>query len=468
MSELKLLINGNMVDGDSEMDVINPATGQNYISVPRASEAQANAAIAAAKAAFPAWSQTTLDERRACLNKFADLLEANGEELSRSLTEEQGKPIADAMGEVYGAAAFTRYFASLDIPTEVMRDDETRRIEIRHNPLGVVAAIIPWNFPVILMFFKLPAALMAGNTIVVKPAPTTPVTSLRIFELIKDVFPAGVVNIVTDQNDLGPVLTKHPDVAKVSFTGSTGTGAKVMASAAETVKRITLELGGNDPSIILDDVDVKETAPKVFDAAFANSGQVCLALKRAYVHENIYDEMVDELARLAKEAVVDDGFKQGTKMGPVQNKMQYDKVLGLIESAKKDGRVAAGGNAMDRDGYFIEPTIIADVADDAAIVAEEQFGPVLPVLKFSDADDAVARANNSEYGLGASVWSSDPAKAAEVARKIIAGTVWVNQHLELDPTVPFSGAKQSGLGTELGPEGLMEFTQRHVLNIAKA
>jgi acyl-CoA reductase-like NAD-dependent aldehyde dehydrogenase len=317
------------------------------------------------------------------------------------------------------------------------------------------------------MAFKLPPALIAGNTLVIKPAPTTPLSTLRFAELIKDVVPAGVVNFVTDANDLGAALTAHPDVRKISFTGSTATGAKVMAGAAGLLKRITLELGGNDAGIVLNDANPKEVAPKLFDSAFQNSGQVCIAMKRLYVHEDIYDEVCSELAQIANETTIGNGLEQGTKLGPLNNKMQFDKVKELIEEAKKDGNIIAGGEIPDQPGYFIRPTIVRDIKEGSRLVDDEQFGPVLPVMSFSSDDEAISRANASDWGLGGSVWSTDLERAYNVADQMESGTVWVNKHAELDPTIPFGGAKQSGLGTELGQQGFEEFTQRKVINLAK-
>ncbi|MEC8076290.1 MAG: aldehyde dehydrogenase family protein [Pseudomonadota bacterium] len=467
MGAYKLLINGQMVDGELSMDVVNPATEEKLADCPRASEGQLNAAVAAAKAAFPAWSKTSIDERKAAVLKIADVVEANAAELAQLLTKEQGKPIEDATVEVYGMAAFCRYFTSLDLPVEVLEDSEGRRVEVHRNPLGVVGAIVPWNFPLILMAFKLPPALIAGNTLVIKPAPTTPLSTLRIAELIQDILPAGVINFITDANDLGAPMTAHPDVRKISFTGSTETGAKVMAGAAGLLKRITLELGGNDAGIVLDDVDPKETAQKLFDSAFQNSGQVCIAMKRLYVHENIYDEVCEELATIANDTVIGDGLEQGTKLGPLNNKMQYDKVKALIEEAKQDGNVIAGGEFPDKPGYFIRPTIVRDIKEGSRLVDEEQFGPVLPVMSFADESEAVERANASAWGLGGSVWSASPERAYALAEQMDSGTVWINKHAELDPTIPFGGAKMSGLGNELGQEGLQEFTQQKIINIAK-
>jgi acyl-CoA reductase-like NAD-dependent aldehyde dehydrogenase len=467
MAQLQLLIDGRLVDGDSTLEVINPATEQLVAFCARASKAQLDQAVAAAKAAFPAWRDTPIAERKAKLIQIAEVIEANAAELARLLTQEQGKPIGDATGEVYGAAAFFRYFTSLDLPVKVIDDSEGRKVEAHRRPLGVIGAIVPWNFPLILMAFKVPAALLAGNTVVLKPAATTPLSTLRLAALIKDILPAGVLNVIADANDLGGALTAHPDVRKVSFTGSTATGKKVMAGAADALKRITLELGGNDAGIVLSDVDPKTAAPKIFQGAFQNSGQVCIALKRLYVHESIYDAMCAELAQLADAAVMGDGLEQGTQIGPLQNKMQYDKVRELIEDARQDGKIIAGGVVPDQPGYFIRPTIVRDITDGSRLVDEEQFGPVLPVIKFADDEDALARANNTPYGLGGSIWSADLDRAYALAGRMDSGTVWINKHSELAPNIPFGGAKQSGIGVELGEEGLAEFTQLQVINMAR-
>ncbi|MGJ5045997.1 aldehyde dehydrogenase family protein [Bradyrhizobium oligotrophicum] len=464
MSDYHLLIGGTLVPGAATMPVINPATEEVLAQCPRASETQLDQAVAAAKAAFPAWAATAMEERRRLIGKMADIIEANSGELARILTSEQGKPLTDATGEVLGMAAFFHYLATLELPMRVIESSGDRQVEAYRRPLGVVGAIIPWNYPLLILGFKLPPTLLAGNTLVVKPAPTTPLSTLKFAELVKDVLPAGVLNVITDANDLGDRMTGHPDIRKISFTGSTATGQKVMASAAQTLKRITLELGGNDAGIVLDDVDPKTVAPGIFEGAFQNSGQVCLAIKRLYVHESVYDDICNELVAIAKNTVVDDGSKQGTKLGPLQNRMQYEKVKAFLDDAHKNGKVIAGGAAMDRPGYFIEPTIVRDIKEGSKLVDEEQFGPVLPVIKYSDPSDVIRRANGTSYGLGASVWSSDPKRAHEIATQIEAGTVWINKHLDMAPHIPFGGAKQSGIGTEFAEEGLAEFTQLQIIN----
>lgn len=467
MSDYKLLIGGELVDSDATLDVINPALGEKFVTVPRASLAQADQAVAAAKAASPGWAAISLAQRRACLLALADAIATDADHLARLLVQEQGKPLAEAQGEVAWTQGYLRHYATLDLPDRVIQDDESGYIAVRHKPLGVVVGIIAWNFPLLVACWKIGPAVLAGNCIVLKPAPTTPVTALALGALCRGIFPAGVINIITDENDLGSHLTSHPDVAKISFTGSTATGKRIAASSADTVKRLTLELGGNDPAIVLEDVDVRETAQAIFNGAFMNCGQVCLAIKRAYVHEAIYDVMCAELARLAEEAVVDDGLKQGTSIGPLQNRAQYEKVKLFLETARRDGKIVAGGEIIDSAGYFIRPTIVRDVSDGDQIVDEEQFGPILPVISFSDIEDVVRRANASDYGLGGSVWSGDADRAAAIADRIESGQVWVNQHIGIGPHIPMAGFKQSGLGVEQSGEGLAEYMQLQVINIKR-
>ncbi|HEY8605318.1 aldehyde dehydrogenase family protein [Tsuneonella suprasediminis] len=462
----RMLINGELVEGAATLDVVNPANGKVFTTIARADEGQLEEAVAAARAAFPAWSKLTYEERGAMIGQLADAIEARKDELAQLLTREQGKPAAQAMGEVIGGIYQLRFYASQRHEPQVIKEDAKARILEHRTPLGVVAAVTPWNFPFLMVTQKIGPALVTGNTVIAKPAPTTPMCALFIAEEAAKIFPAGVLNIIVDENDLGGPLTAHPDIAKVSFTGSTGTGRKVYASGADALKRITLELGGNDAAIVLDDVSPKDIAPKLFNGAMINAGQVCLAIKRVYAPASIYDELCDELAQLAKDAVVDDGANQGAQIGPVQNRMQYEKVLGFLEDARENGTVLAGGDRLDRDGYFIAPTVVKDIPDSARLVREEQFGPVIPVLKYDDIDDVIARANDSEYGLGGTVWSADLDRGVEVAMKIDSGTVWVNKHLDLPFDVPFGGAKQSGIGREGGDEGVSAYTQKHVVNVA--
>jgi acyl-CoA reductase-like NAD-dependent aldehyde dehydrogenase len=467
VGEFKLLIGGKLVTGASSFDVVNPATEQVVANCPRADLAQLNQAVAAAKAAFPAWAATPLAERARLLQKLADAIDAQAPQIAPLLTQEQGKPLGGAFYELMIASGNIRGFAAMDLPASVLTETDQTKIIRQRMPLGVVAAITPWNFPVIMMVTKLAPALLAGNTIVVKPAPTTPLSTLRVGELCAQIFPPGVVNVIADANDLGSALTSHPDVAKIAFTGSTATGRKVMGSAAATLKRLTLELGGNDAAIVLDDVNPQEIAPKLFFAAMVNSGQVCLAAKRIYVHESIYDAVCAELAKIANAAVIGNGLDDGVQFGPVQNRMQFEKVKAIIEDARQHGQVIGGGKAHQGPGFFIHPTVVSGLPDSARLVCEEQFGPVMPVLKYSTIDEVIARANASEYGLGATVWSASTDRALQVAQRLEAGTVWINKHLDLPPEVPYGGVKQSGFGVELGQQGLEEFTQMRIVNIAK-
>ncbi len=462
----RLLIGGRLVEGATAFDVANPATGQVLAACPRADSEQLEAAVAAAKAAFPAWSVRAIEDRQKLLIKLADALEARKEDFAKLLTQEQGKPIAHAAGEVTMTVAMLKTFASMNLPIRLLRKTEKSRIIEHRAPLGVVAAITPWNFPLAILAGKLAPALLAGNTVVAKPAPTTPLTTLLFGELCARILPPGVVNVIADVNDLGAALSSHPDVAKVTFTGSTATGKKVLASSADTLKRATLELGGNDAAIVLEDVNVAEVAPKLFFSAMVNTGQVCLAIKRIYAHDSVYDALCGALAKCAKSAVVGDGLDPKTEFGPLQNRVQFERVKELIAEARRDGTIVAGGDVSSGSGFFIRPTIVRDIPDRARLVKEEQFGPILPVLRYSDIDDAIARVNSTEYGLGGSVWSANPDRAYEVALRIDSGTVWVNTHLDCPPDVAYGGSKQSGLGVELGQEGLEEFTQRRVVNVA--
>jgi len=462
--QFRLLIDGALVAGASSFDVINPALDAPFALCPKADAAMLETAIAAAKRAFPAWAATPMAERGARVKALAAALEARAPEFAALMTSEQGKPLDQATKEIGGSVFVLRAFAAMRLEPKVLRDEGGNRVTEHRTPLGVVAAITPWNYPLILLANKVGPALMAGNTMVCKPAPTTPLTTLLFGELCQAILPAGVINMLCDQNELGPALTTHPDIAKISFTGSTATGKKVLASSADSLKRVTLELGGNDAAIVLDDVDARYAAGKVFEGAMRNAGQICVAVKRAYVPDTMYDEFCDEMARLAKEMVVDDGANQGAQIGPVQNKLQFDKVWALVEDSKARGTVIAGGEPLDRPGYFISPTIVRDIDDDAPLVREEQFGPVLPVLSYSSVDELIERVNGTDYGLGGTVWGKDLVRANQVAARVTSGTVWINQLMAIDPRIPFRGLKQSGMGTEMGLEGLEEYTQPHVIN----
>jgi acyl-CoA reductase-like NAD-dependent aldehyde dehydrogenase len=468
MSEYKLLINGELVDGAGEsVDVINPATEAPVSTLSVASESQLLEAVAAAKAAFPKWCAMPAGQRKELLDAAVQRINDNSEDIAKLIVAEQGKTLEFAKVEVMLSEMFAGYFAGQELGEELVADDDAQHAVSIRKPLGVVACIMPWNFPFVQALYKMAPALAAGNTVVLKPSPYTPLSTLKLGELVADLFPPGVVNIIADNNDLGAALTSHPDVAMVSFTGSTPTGKAIMASAAGSMKRVTLECGGNDAGIVLDDADPKAIADGVFGGAFMNSGQVCVALKRLYVHESLYDDLCAELAERAANAVVGDGMDPETQFGPVQNKAQFDKVVSYIEDAQANGTIIAGGEVPDRTGYFLPLTVVRDIEDGTRVVDEEPFGPILPVLKYSDLDDAISRANASPFGLGGSVWSSNAERAREVAARLECGTAWINQHPAFAPNVPFPASKESGIGVEWGPDALHEYTSMQVINAVK-
>jgi len=467
-TEYSMTIGGKAVAGAGTFDVLNPANEQVIAQAPDCSKEQLDEAVAAARAAFPAWSATPIAERRKAVLALAGAIAANAEGLKRLLTREQGKPHADAMNDVLGGAGWLQGASTLDLPETVNEDTDVRRSITRHVPIGVVGAIAPWNFPVILAMFKVAPALMAGNTIVLKPSPFTPLTTLKIGELARAILPPGVLNVVSGGDSLGPWMTSHPGIDKISFTGSTQTGRKVMASAADSLKRITLELGGNDAAIVMPDVDVEKVAEQLFWAAFRNTGQICIASKRMYVHKDVYEPLKKAIADYAATVKMGDGAEQGTQLGPIQNKQQYQRVLELIADAKANGYpFLIGGEASTAPGYFVPITILDNPPENARIVQEEQFGPILPLLKVDSIEEALERANASEYGLGGSVWSSDIDAALAVGERLQTGTVWINETQHLSPLVSFAGHKQSGLGVENGIDGLLEYTNTQTIVVRK-
>ncbi|XUU60563.1 aldehyde dehydrogenase family protein [Erythrobacter sp. HA6-11] len=457
--DFRMTIGGAIRTANKTLSVINPATGRAFAEAPDASRSDLDDAVAAARSAFAGWAQTPHRDRAELVTKLAEQVETEADSLSRLLTAEQGKPVSEAKREVLGLVAWLKAAASWDIPVHVHEDSAERYCETRHVPIGVVGAIAPWNYPLLLAAFKLGPALATGNCVVLKPSPFTPLSTLKLGELASDILPPGVLNVVSGGDDLGPWLTSHPDIDKVAFTGSTATGKRVMASAAETLKRITLELGGNDPSIVMHDVDPQALAPQLFWASFGNSGQVCLASKRVYVHADIYDEVRDALVRFASTVKMGDGSHKGVQLGPINNRLQYERIIQLIEESRAQGlNFALGGEVPEGEGYFIPPIIIDNPPEDARLVCEEQFGPIVPLIRFEDYDDAVSRANASEYGLGATIWAGEEDEGWALAQRIEAGNVWVNESRPLSPKVPFAGHKQSGFGVENGLEGLLEYT----------
>jgi acyl-CoA reductase-like NAD-dependent aldehyde dehydrogenase len=459
-----MIIDGEPVRTAREIEVINPATGEVFAAAARADEAVLDDAVAAAQRAFPAWAATPLSERASMMHELADSLEDRADEIAHLIVMEEGQTLAEAQGQAPVGVALLRYMAdNVDYPPVVLRSDGDTRIVEHRRPLGAVASIAPWNVPIALLLAKLAPALFAGNTVVAKPAHTTPLSTCLLAAIWNEILPPGVFNVICDDHDLGDALTSHPGIAKIGFTGSTATGKTVMASAAGTLKRLTLELGGNDPALVLDDVDPVEAARRIFPVAMANAGQICLAAKRIFVPAGMYDEFCSELARLADATVLGDGLDPATTMGPLQNAAQYHKALEYLADAHASGTIIAGGEAPDGPGYFVRPTIVRDIPDSARLVREEQFCPVLPVLSYDDLDDAVERANSTEYGLGATVWGRDLDRAFAVAMRLEAGTVWVNEHMVFDYGATARGAKYSGLGGEFGQEGFDSYTQAYVV-----
>lgn len=465
-TDFSLLINGELVSSDAWLDVINPATEQVFARCPAAGEVQLDAAISAAQSAFAAWSRLTYEERATNVRRYTAVLAEHQDELAELLVREQGKPIAQARAELKSCLKQADNTVGLQIPVELLVDSDTHRIELHYRPLGVVGVITPWNAPAALALGSLSSAVYTGNTVVIKPSPYTPLTTLKMGELAREIFPPGVVNVLTGGDELGRQLCEHPGVQKISFTGSVATGKRVLASSAATLKRVTLELGGNDPAIVLDDADPKAIAKKMFFACFVNSGQVCMAIKRIYAHEDVYDELCEVLAEEARNAPYGDGLNPKNKLGPLQNKMQFDKVVELFEVTKRSGaRILVGGNVPNRPGYFLPPTYVTDIADDSRLVTEEQFGPIVPILKFSELEDAIRRANDTRFGLSGSVWTTDSERGKAVAKQLEVGTAWVNQHRAISAYVPFGGAKESGLGRQHSTLGLKSYMEPQVISV---
>lgn len=467
----RMLIDGQLREGVEKLTVHNPATREVVGEAPDCTPAELESAIDAARRAFPAWAALDIAERRHLLNGIADRINEHADELKRLLTAEQGKPHADAEVEVLGSAWYLKGSMHFDLPVTVVEDTPERLVEIRHTPIGVVAGLVPWNFPLVLAIFKLGPALLAGNCLVLKPSPYTPLTTLRLGELVADILPPGVLNIIAGGDRLGPWLTAHPGIDKVSFTGSTATGRKIMAGAAARLQPVTLELGGNDSAIVLPDVDPQAVAEDLFWAAFRNAGQVCIAAKRVYIHAEVYDEVANALVAYSRTVKIGDGAEQGTQIGPLNNEPQYRRVLELIEDARINGqRFLTGGDtdvhAPGSPGYFVPITILDNPPEDSRIVQEEQFGPIMPLMRYHDLDEAVARANDCDYGLGNTIWTSDPEGARPLASRLESGVVWINQALSLTPGMALGGWKQSGIGVEGSQIGLLEFThtQTMVLN----
>jgi acyl-CoA reductase-like NAD-dependent aldehyde dehydrogenase len=414
--------------------------------------------VKSARAAFKTWSKTSFDYRRKALLAWADAIDANADGFAKTLTMEQGKPLTQATAEVGLVGIWTRGLSSIEIKENVIEETDDRKVVQRHTPMGVVGAIVPWNYPILLAVGKIVSAVYTGNTVIVKPSPFTPYCDLKLVELATRFFPPGVVQCLSGDDSLGPMVTEHPGIDKISFTGSIITGKRVMASCAKTLKRVTLELGGNDPAIICEDVDIDTIIPKIGNLSYLCSSQICMMIKRLYVHEKIYDEFLNKLVAFVKTLKVGEGTESDVFFGPVQNEMQFKKAKDLFSSITTESlKPALGGSIESSPGYFIHPTIIDNPPESSRVVQEEAFAPILPIMKWSDEDDVIERANALETGLGSSVWSKDFERATRIADQLQSGSVWVNNHFDLSPAAPFGGHKQSGMGVEWGLTGLLGY-----------
>ena len=464
-----MTIGGRRAGADSYQEIRNPANGNIVGLCPMGTETHLEQAIAAAQKAFASWRNSDDTTRAGACQAIAKVLGDNAPELSVLLTKEQGKPLKGlgSAFELGGCAAWAGFTATQSLPVKVLEDSPKNHIEMHRVPIGVVGSITPWNWPLLIAIWHIAPAIRTGNTVVIKPSPFTPLSTLRMIELISAALPPGVVNVIAGGDELGAKLSQHPGIGKIIFTGSIPTGKKIMASAAPTLKALTLELGGNDPGVVLPDANVEQLAEGMFWGAFINSGQTCAALKRLYVHDSLFDRTCAALVNIARKVPVGDGMVETNLLGPLQNERQYRKVVELVEDAKRHGaRALIGGEPMAGPGYFYPVTLMTNIEDGTRLVDEEQFGPVLPILRYRDLDDVIARANRGDFGLAASVWGSDRAQLSAVAARLEAGTVYINKHADIAPHVPFGGIKCSGIGREFGEEGLEAFTSIKVINAA--
>lgn len=464
-----MIINGAPAAIAQTRPVHNPANGSVIGHAPIGSTGHLDDAVAAARRAQPLWAALDDGERADACRILAKTLSDNATELAELLTKEQGKPLK-GMGsefELGGCAGWMGFAAEQQLPVKILQDDEAARVEQHHVPVGVIGSITPWNWPLMIAIWHIAPAIRSGNTVVIKPSPYTTLSTLRMVEILASHLPPGVLNIVADGAEIGPAMAQHEGIDKIMFTGSTATGKNIMAAAAPTLKKLTLEMGGNDAGIVLPDADPKAIAEGLFWGAFINNGQTCAALKRLYVHDSIYDDVCAALTAIAAAVPMGDGMDEDNVLGPVQNAMQFAKISTLVEQAKAEGaRILSGGVPHGGDNYLYPITLIADAKQGMACVDEEQFGPLLPIIRYSDIDDAVRQANSLDADLAASVWSQDMDKAHAIARRLDAGTVYINKHGEVAPHIPFGGSRWSSIGVEFAEEGLAACTNIKIYNMA--
>ncbi|KIC63708.1 aldehyde dehydrogenase family protein [Chryseobacterium taiwanense] len=449
---------------------LNPSTLEVIGKVNNTSKEEINATINKAKIAQKLWSARPDSERKEILLKVAEALQQNAQQLAEWITREQGKPLSGPGSnfEMQACVGWTQVPASLDVPEEIVFEDETRKDVLYRKPIGVVAAIAPWNWPLMIAIWQIIPSLRMGNAVILKPSEYTTFSTLEMIKVINSVLPEDVLQVVTGRGEVGSYLTAHPEIGKIMFTGSIATGKKVIEASSKNMARLTLECGGNDAGIILPGLDLTKHIDNIFWGAFLNMGQTCACLKRLYVHEDDYEKVAKALADYSSHIPMGDGANEANVLGPIQNKMQFDKIQDLIADSENIGAdFLFTGQKPDSEGYFIPVTLIGNVDNGNRIVDEEQFGPVLPIIKYKTIEEAIAKANDSENGLGASVWSDNIKEAEEVAGQLEAGTVWINQHGAINPFVPFGGAKQSGYGVEFGIEGLKAVTVPKVISIKK-
>jgi len=461
---LAMTIDGADADPDALIDVIHACDEQVIARSPDAGLHHVDQAVAAARKAFPNWAATPWTERRALLERFADRLWEERIKLALLIAAEAGRPLRRAMSEVFFSVDYVRTIAAQELP-ETRYQAGSMRARLIHKPLGVVGAIAPWNGPVILAVAKIANALLAGDTQILRPSPFTPLSALYLGMIARDIFPHGVFNVITGDAQVGAAMTTHGGIAKISFTGSTATGRLIAAAAAPTLKRLTLELGGNDAAIVLPDADIDLLCDILYRTSLENAGQFCACVKRLYIHEAVYDAVAHGLGERLKSARTGSCFDTATTMTPIQNRKQFERVWHLIDDAvDQGGTIMRGAERHEGPGLFVPPTLMENVGHGVALVDEEQFGPVLPLMRFRDEEEALRDANRGDMGLGGSVWTADIDRGLYLAERMECGTAWVNQHGAFTASLPMPFAKQSGIGTDYAQFGVAEHSRLMLLN----